>query len=413
MWTKASMTRRAVSGAFVAAFALSASSAGAAVVSDQSGAILVFPKVVVDTNGDLGPRQDTWIQLTNTSNSVISARCFYVNATGHCSNNPAVACTDATVASDCGSDARCVPQWAKRDFRMTLTKRQPLAWRASDGLPDLPCDGIGSPDGGCPFGQSNVGADGSVSSIPPVQEDPFYGELRCVQVDPETFEPSAGFNPGNLGRGDLKGEATVVSFDGSDIDARKYNAVAIQSTTANNRDDTLLIGGPTPEYSACPAALTLNHLFDNANVGYGAGAGSSNVTTDLTFVPCSQDYLNEATNRLVLQFLIFNEFEQRFSASTNVDCWREVQLSDIDTRPGPAGNATSIFSVNVQGTLAGQTRIRPVASNGLGNGILSISEERWTSVSGGLTRSTASNVHSTGATAIGDRMILSPDSFNP
>lgn len=405
MWTKASMMGRAVSGAIVGTMLLLASSASADIVSDQSGAILIFPKITVDTSGVLGDPQDTVIQMTNTSNSVISARCFYINATGHCSNSN----EPCVPSDDCGTGATCVPQWSKRDFRLTLTKRQPLAWRASEGMPDLPCDGIGSPDGGCPFGLSNLGSDGSVSSIPPVQEDPFYGELRCVQVDPETFEPSAGLNDGNLRAGDLKGEATtVVLRDSEDIpDARKNNAIAIQSTTANNNDDVLEIGGANPEYNACPSVLTVNHLFDGAAVGYGAGGGQSTVRSDLTVVPCSVDYLNDSTDPVVLQFLIYNEFEQRFSASTSFDCWRDIPLSDVDTRPGPFGDDFSIFSASVQGTLGGQTRVRPVASSQQANGILAILDETWND--GGDDKSTSANVHFSGATATGDQIVLSPD----
>lgn len=406
MWTNASMMGRAVSGTIVGTMLLFAASANADIVSDQSGAILIFPKITVDTDGVLGDPQDTIIQMTNTSNSVISARCFYVNATGSCSNG-AGPCTEQTVEQNCGSGASCVPQWTKRDFRLTLTKRQPLAWRASEGLPDLPCDGIGSPDGGCPFGLSNLGADGSVSSIPPVAEDPFYGELRCIQVDPETFEPTAGLNDGNGRAGDLKGEATTVTINDGAPDANKHNAIGIQSTTANDNDDVLEIGGPDPEYNACPSVLTLTHLFDGATVGYGAGAGTSQVRSNLTVVPCSQDFLNETTEPIVLQFLIFNEFEQRFSASTSFDCWRDIPLSDVDTRAGSFGDAYSIFSASVQGTLGGQTRVRPVASPTLGNGILAVLTETWEGSAGSSTA--ASNVHFSGATSRGDRMILSPD----
>lgn len=406
MWTNASKMVRAAFGAVL----LVASTAAADIVSDQSGAILVFPKIVVDTNGDLGDPTDTVIQITNTSNSVISARCFYVNATGHCSNDETVACNDANVDQQCGTSNRCLPQWTKRDFRLTLTKRQPLAWRASEGLPDLPCDGIGNPDGGCPFGQSNIGADGSVSSVPLVQEDPFYGQLTCVQVDPESFEPSAGFNPGNGGAGDLKGEATIISEDTTGApDARKHNAVALQSTTSNNQDDVLQIGGSNAEYSACPHVLILNHTFDNGTIVYGSGAGQANVTTDLTVVPCSQDYMTENADGSggVLQFLVFNEFEQRFSAATSYDCWREISLSDIDTRPGPNGDSSSIFSASVQGTLTGQTRVRPVGDANGANGVLAVAEEFWNTTTASSTTST--NVHFSGATTGGDQIILSPD----
>ena len=405
MWTKASMMRRAVYGAFVGSTLLLASSAGADVVSDQSGAILIFPRITVDTAGVLGPAQDSVIQMTNTSNSVVSARCFYVNATGHCSGSDEP-CVNST---GCNTGESCLPQWTKRDFRLTLTKRQPLAWRASEGLSDLPCDGIGSPDGGCPFGLSNIGADGSVSSIPPVAEDPFYGELRCVQVDPESFQPSAGLNDGNLRSGDLKGEVTNVIVEGEAPDAHKHNAIALQSTTVNDNDDVLEIGGANPEYNVCPSVLTLNHLFDYAVVSYGRGGGNSTVRSRLTVVPCSQDFLNDTTDPVVLQFLIFNEFEQRFSASTSFDCWREIPLADIDTRPGPFGDEFSIFSANVQGTLGGQTRVRPVGASDQGNGVLGVLVEDWTSSS--TTKRAASNVHFFGSTSQGDQMVLSADNI--
>ncbi|MGH3053612.1 MAG: hypothetical protein ACRDL7_01380, partial [Gaiellaceae bacterium] len=54
----------------------------------------------------------------------------------------------------------------------------------------------------------------------------------------------------------------------------------------------------------------------------------------------------------------------------------EVQLSRIDAKPG--SEAASVFNVGVQGTLVGQTRIRPVqvASDTLnGHGLLAIAEE--------------------------------------
>jgi len=403
MWTKASKMRRAVTGVFIGSVLFLASNAGADVLSDQSGAILVYPKVTVDTSGVFGAPQDTIIQMTNTSNSVVSARCFYINATGHCSNNDEP-CNEQVA---CETGATCVPQWNKRDFRLTLTKRQPLAWRASEGLSDLPCDGIGSPDG-CALG-SNIGADGSVSSIPPVQEDPFYGELRCIQVDSESFQPTVGLNDGNLRGGDLKGEATIVSIVADAPDARKYNAVGIQSMANNNNDDVLQIGGVDAEYNACPSVLTLNHLFEGATVIYGAGAGSSTVRTDLTVVPCGVDYLTDTTDPIVLQFLIFNEFEQRFSASTSFDCWRNLALADVDTRLGPFGDSFSIFSASVQGTLGGQTRVRPVGNANQSNGILGVLDERWMSASSGPERTAATNVHFEGAVSIGDQMILSPD----
>ena len=48
--------------------------ARAEVTTERSGSILVFPKVLAD-----GTR-DTIIQITNVSNSLVRAHCFYVNA---------------------------------------------------------------------------------------------------------------------------------------------------------------------------------------------------------------------------------------------------------------------------------------------------------------------------------------------
>jgi hypothetical protein len=93
----------------------------------------------------------------------------------------------------------------------------------------------------------------------------------------------------------------------------------------------------------------------------------------------------------VLQILVYNEFEQRFSTSTTVGCFRESRLSNLDRRPGQEN--TSIFNVNVQGTFAGQTVIRPVLSGSgdPGNGVLAVVEE-YRQTQAGL-RSAAFNVH--------------------
>src|SRR5262249_9197484 len=205
---------------------------------------------------------------------------------------------------------------------------------------------------------------------------PFVGELKCIEVSPNDFTPSGGADAVNNRAGDLKGEATIVSVESDgDVDARKYNGIGLQSTAFNNsetsHDDILQIGGPNAEYNGCPNVILLDHLFDNAVVSTHKGSTipPSSVTTHLTVIPCSEDFSLQERNLggAVLQFLVFNEFEQRMSTSTNFKCFREVPLSDIDTAAGPSGNPQSIFNVGVQGTLAGQTRIRPVAG-ATGNG---------------------------------------------
>jgi len=468
--------------------------ASASVASDKAGAILVYPKVVVDTCGHFGhcsttsttpgadcvlatcpgtsttpgaeccpgstcptatgtvdcvqtacpgtaelcqpgPNTDTEVQVINTSNSITAARCFLVNTTSHCDNQPDRACTDETASARCPLGGHCVAGWQKTDFRMTLTKRQPVSWDASEGLSSFPLDPNAQPPKFGPGGQSN-----GFSFVPPSPEDPFFGEIKCVEADPQSFNPIPGFDPANNGGGDLAGVATIVSANAEgtlpfpSVDARKYNAIGIQAIPQNmgtllaNPDKPLCLGGGVtndcpegPEYDGCPNALILNHFFDDAVVVTHAQQSAASVVTDLTVVPCSEDFQNGANNLggAILQFLVYNEFEQRFSTSTHFTCWKEVQLSDITTNPGPADDKYSIFNYAVQGTLTGQTFIRPVVGATTGNTVLGIAEEFWTNempsadmtpTNGAIGHfSTAGNLHFSGTRDVGDELILSTD----
>jgi hypothetical protein len=235
-------------------------------------------------------------------------------------------------------------------------------------------------------GQNNQFNQGS---IPPAPEVPFTGELLCVQVDIANELP--------IDRNDFKGEATTITTIGPEIDANKYNAIGIKAIEGGQIDppNILNIGGPDAEYGVlnqtvdpprfggCPNVLTLNHFFEGADVVTHDREVRGRVRSDLTVVPCERDYLNQTANGLftTIQFLIFNEFEQRFSTSTKVNCYKETPLSDIDTVPGPGGNTTSIFSAGVQGTLTGMSRLRSVAGPNLdgydGRTILAILSENW------------------------------------
>ena len=86
--------------------------------------------------------------------------------------------------------------------------------------------------------------------------------------------------------------------------------------------------------------------------------------------------------------LVYNEFEQRFSTSSRVECYQATRLSDIDTQPGPAGDQFSIFTVGVQGTITGQTRIRGVRGpdGPLGYGLLGVGCEMHAATPGGAGR---------------------------
>lgn len=345
------------------------------VASDRAAGLVVYPKIVVDT-GDLfhvGRRADTVIQLTNTSSSTRVVHCFYVDATSHCSNgtnsfDPAQPGDNPSdpqhgrcrSQADCDQGGGCIPFWRAGDFSLVLSANQPLGWRVG--------------------GTGNVVPDDTTAQMQPIPPTSsfFVGELKCFEVDGTS---AAGSSLTPINANDLKGEATIYevsSGPGGSVDVRSYNAVGIQAVSANGatqNDRTMCLGSgasgcTAAEYASCPSTLVLDHPFD--------GLTPSGVVarTDVTFVPCTEDFVTIAANgatATAVQLLVFNEFEQRFSASTRINCFKETALSLIDTTPG--NESQSIFNVNVQGTLTGQTRMRPVVNAQPGHGLLAVAEE--------------------------------------
>ncbi len=127
----------------------------------------------------------------------------------------------------------------------------------------------------------------------------------------------------------------------------------------------------------------MNHWFDFAPNRTTPGLP---FFTNLILAPCSEDLNTPGPGGMpatTVQFLVYNEFEQRFSTSTSLNCLRKIQLSQIDTAPG--GEPLSVFSALVQGTLTGQTRIRAVQGNELdkGHGVIAVMEESTGAVSFG------------------------------
>lgn len=386
MSTKLGFWRYAVASAAVLLLCSSAASAriieAKGISTIEKGAILVY--VDLELGDEDGISTDTRVQLTNTSDFLTRVDCFYINANSHCGGDGGPICE---VNADCTAlglnGLQCVPGWAKTDFRLTLTKRQPLSWNIGTGLSPLP---LSNEPGQA--GQFNEGI------IPPVPETPFRGELRCIQKDAGNVE-----NPSD--RNDLKGESTVVrtltASAGNDIDAHKSNAIAIKAIEGaqDGQPNILNIGGPDPEYGSfpapgqdgnvgCPNIWTVNHFFEGAAVVTHGNTVASNVTTKLTVVPCSVDLLTDVPGSATLQFLIYNEFEQRFSTSTRVDCYRETRLAHIDNVDRDTdGDRRSIFNVGTQGTLTGMSRVRSVSGadnnedNYDGNGVLLHIEEAW------------------------------------
>jgi hypothetical protein len=329
--------------------------AKAATYSDTGAAVLVWARIFVDQT------TDTVVQITNQSAQPRAAHCFYVNANNRCANTGEVCSRSSECEDASGFFGACQPGWIEVNFDVIMTANQPLAWGAAEGLSgsDVPCPG-GFLDK-CKTSDTNGG-----TRVPPVGESPFVGELKCIEADPITRLPPAC--QGTACRNDLEGAATITRVEAVGgtpvIDTEKYNAVGLRTTSVNNGDNVLTIGGPNAEYQPCADVLVFNHLFDGAiDPISGIGVAQSN----LSLVPCTEDFLVQAIPHVTAQFLVYNEFEQRFSTSRPVDCLLSSQISNIDTTQ----SNRSIFSASVAGTVAGQTRITGVNGGLIGAATLS------------------------------------------
>ncbi|MGD0946387.1 MAG: hypothetical protein ABSA52_03075 [Candidatus Binatia bacterium] len=338
--------------------------------SDKPAAILVWPKVVVDTSGSLGAGPtETVIQLTNTNTAPALAHCFYVDANSHCAANAPNAGDVCQSSLQCPPGGpvyySCVPSCSEEDFDVILTAGQPIGWSASAGLGASSlitkgtCTGLGTPctidaqcfNSTCDLSNTNLG-----TGIPPVPEDPFAGSLTCIEY-------TTGAAPAlDVSSNTLKGEGTIESLvSGEPPQVEIYNAVGLQGTgTAPTDPSVLQLGGTSGapgSYGACPTALILDHKFDSASS-----------STDLTLVPCGDNFLTRTFGNVTAQFVVYNEFEQRFSTSHAVPCFFESVISNIDT----LYSSRSIFSQAVSGTEFGQTRIRGVGSAQTGRGLIGV-----------------------------------------
>ena len=290
--------------------------AAADVGSDHPAAILVFPKLLVDTTNGL----DTLVRITNVSDQPLNVACFYVNTTPQCLAADGTSCfpNKQFCVENVGGQlvgAGCQPQWNETDFTFQLTQDQPTGWLvsggegtncafldgvcASDGTtrcdrdadcgahdrcvrpPCFPLDGILGRVG--PNKQLNQG------TVPISPQDPFIGELKCIAVDNTGTDTP-------IARNDLIGEALIgrVQPGPDQILMAGYNAIGIPAEidnpcqpggtclnggtcqtdsdceqTTNNRDKVLVLGGaagtePPAEYEGCPNVLILDAFFDGA-----------------------------------------------------------------------------------------------------------------------------------------------------
>jgi hypothetical protein len=288
------------------------------------------------------------------------------------------------------------------DFDVMLTHEQPLAWSAGKGLSrnNVPLPGgfgvcLDAPGSTCTsalqcdcfFGETNTG-----TGVPPVPEDRFIGSLECIQYVPASGGIPAHPDNSASTRNSLIGQATIQTRNSAAVplDVASYNASGLRfkAAVAGIPANELRLDGV--QYDSCPTSLVLDHFFDHV-------AGGPNFT-DLTLVPCGNNFGAQIPGSVTAQFLVYNEFEQRFSTTRAVPCFLNSVLSNIDT-PNPL---RSIFSWQVAGTVAGQARIRPVGTASTGRGLLGVAVFH-----GSPLQSAAYNLHQNGSPAFG--VGLQPD----
>jgi hypothetical protein len=346
--------------------------AQAQVTTERSASILVFPKVIAD-----GTR-DTIIQITNTSNSMVHAHCFYVNGAPTFPEFP----PDPILNP---------PRWVELDFDIMLTKQQPTHWVVSTGRlfdPEArPCDSEHDF-----FACNDAGL--NIGRVPPVEEF-FTGELKCIEVDMSGAPVS-----GNR----LKGEATTVALNvcnpffnecqlsGEEcefnedcldtFDVAKYNALGIIGNENNNGDNVLCLGGEPSdvceqgaEYDACPQFWIANHFSEFAPYPVATDSDAAEVDTAWTIVPCTQNFETQDAESITIFVQTWNEFEQPISNFINVTCWDELFLDEIHP---------TNFNFGVLGSAFAQSRLRPTAQTR--SGFLMVGSEfhttddDWTSI---------------------------------
>ena len=183
-------------------------------------------------------------------------------------------------------------------FFLSLTPYQPMAWTARRGTFD-PFSGTAAP--------------------------PFYGtgELKCAVVAPRN---EVDFHNA------IQGRATVYADDGQTV---SYGAVGFQRLSPGPYTGIVELDGST--YAACPNRL---HFQVQTN---------ETLPNELILIPCDQDLILQIPTELTVQFLITNEFEQTYSASTGMECTGVFRFPAIASFLTRAAIGTDTAQMNVRG----------------------------------------------------------------
>lgn len=252
--------------------------------TEHPSSVLMYPRVVSDSS------TETYVELTNSSNSGISARCFYSGAAG------------APVL---------------HEFSIDLPRSMATHWVVSLGRPVDPNDPPCSPEN-----DSCSGAGLDPGEIPAVVEG-FRGQLLCVETD-RTGSPAAGNH--------LLGSATQVTRATGDI--TRYAALGSVGLETAADDPILCLGAADEttcplgaEFAACPLVWTLDVRPDDLAL---AGEGNPRSRTQITIVPCSQNLATGAVMPVQVNVLALTTLGTQFATSIQIDAWTDVDLSAID-----------------------------------------------------------------------------------
>lgn len=315
----------------------------------ESGSVLIFPKVLADST------TDTLIEITNVGNSMAHAKCYYV-------------------------DASRPNRWSVMDFEIWLTKQQPTQWVASRGRAVNLFD---------PWASSGAGFD--PGRVPPVQSG-FQGELKCVQVD-DSGAP--------LRANKLIGKATLMRAEagGESADVSTYNAIALKGNPnmgIGNSDNVLELNNTAAglgEYDTCPVIQTvsvLSEAVDDPVIDDLGSCATDCLATTLTLVPCDQNFELARPSQVTLNIFTYDEFETEFSRTITVDCWFNERL-DSQVFAG-------VFNRQTLGVYA-----RLIPGQGQGR-VVGIAEELRTAANNSFAWA-AFNLHADGARVCSDRTL--------
>lgn len=194
------------------------------------------------------------------------------------------------------------------DFYVRLTANQPLSWLASQG------------------------SRGSINSnaVPPFSSS---GELKCIVVPDPDDESVDAYNT-------VQGRAAVIGSDGQTIG---FGAVGFVRLSDGPLGNELNLDGV--EYAQCPDR---QHFVFLASPNLPDPMADS----EIVLAPCAEDLENLITTLVTVQFAIYNEFEQRLSASTSLRCAVRTTLRKL-------GN---VFTLAGLGTPTGHLEVRGVQS---------------------------------------------------